>query len=201
MIKTWDDITISIWQELEAIEADNAITRFLNQISIITDTDIDEIRSMPIIKFNKLRDDLKFMNEPPNKDVVVKFEIDGVKYGIIPQMDFMSAGEWIDAENWKDKVDENIHLYSALIYRPITKETATHHEIEPHTSSGFIERANLFKERLPITTVYGAVLFFSAFVMSVTKVLADYLMEEHQENLTKISMTKATQTHTKKQND
>lgn len=189
MKKTWHDVTIETWQELEAIQTDSEVTRYIEQIAILSDNDPDFIRNLNIKDFNQLRADLAFMSEPPNKDIMFTFELEGVKYGIIPQMDFITAGEWLDADSWKEKPEENIHLYAALIFRPIVEETATGYTIEKHKADGFLERANLFKKKLPITHVYGGVLFFSSFVIDVTKILVDYLNEQIQEDPNLMKMT------------
>jgi hypothetical protein len=94
---------------------------------------------------------------------------------MIPQLDFITTGEWMDAETWKDDSVNNIHLYAALLYRPIIKEDGDLYEIEPHKSSGFVERANLFKEKLPITMIHGTVLFFSTIATDYIKILGDFL--------------------------
>ena len=130
--KSWDDVTIAMWQEINQIETESEITRQIEQISILTDSDSQEIRNMPLPKFNKLRQELSFLSEKPSANVTTTFEINGREYGMIPQLDFISTGEWMDAESWKDKPVDNIHLYAALIYRPITKKDGDVYEIEPH---------------------------------------------------------------------
>lgn len=194
--KSWNDVTIGMWQEISQIQTDSPITEMIEQISVLADMDSEEIRAMSMTEFRKLQDDITFIQKAPNPEVTIKFEIDGVRYGMIPQLDFISTGEWMDAESWKDESVNNIHLYAALLYRPITKDGEVY-EIETHKSSGFMERANLFKERLSITTIHGAVLFFSSSAIEFTKILADYLVEEAQEkkNLMKMNQT---QTLTKK---
>lgn len=179
--KSWDDVTIAMWQEINQIETESEITRQIEQISILTDSDSEEIRSMPMSKFNKLRQELIFLSQKPSANVITTFEIEGKEYGIIPQMDFISTGEWMDAENWKDNPVDNIHLYAALVYRPIIKREGDFYEIEPHKSSGFMERAELFRNNLSITTIHGAVLFFSSFVIGFMPILEDYFNNSQME--------------------
>jgi len=175
---SWDDVTIAMWQELNSIETQSEITRQIEQISILTDTDSEEIRSMPMNKFNELRNELVFLSQKPTANVTTTFEIEGKEFGIIPQLDFISTGEWMDAENWKENPVDNIHLYAALVYRPITKKDGDVYEIEPHKSAGFMERAELFKNTLSITTIHGAVLFFSSFVIGFMPILEDYFNQD-----------------------
>lgn len=200
MIKGWNEITISRWKEINQVQSEFEISRLVEILSILTDRDPDELRSLPVNEFRKLQSEFAWTAEPPKADVVTKFEIKGKKYGIIPQLDFITAGEWLDAESWKDDSVANIHFYSALIYRPIVKEDDTTWEIEPHKTAGFLERANLFLNELPITQVYGAVLFFLASAVGFSESIQDYLTQKQKihENQTKMTQT---QTHTKKRKE
>lgn len=194
--KSWDEVTISQWIELSQIDTDSPVTQMIEQISILADIDPVEVRAMSMTDFRKLQDEITFIQTSPTAEVTLKFELDGKRYGMIPQLDFISTGEWMDAETWKDDSIGNIHLYAALLYRPIVKEDGEVYEIEPHKPSGFLERANLFKEKLSITMIHGTVLFFSSIAIEYTKILADYLVTTAQEQ--KQTMMNQTQTPTKK---
>ena len=195
-IKSWDDVTIGMYQELSQIQSESEVTKEIEQISILTDSDPEQIRAMSLPEFGKWRRAITFVNESPTKEVKIKFDIDGKKYGMIPQMDFISTGEWADADSWSHKPIENIHLYAAMLFRPITKDEGDYYEIEPHKSQGFLERASLFRDRLSINVIHGSVLFFSTFAIKPIQIIQDYLIEEQQtQSLTK---KKQIQTLTKK---
>lgn len=200
MIKSWDDITIERWQEINEVQNESEVARIIETVSILTDKDPGELRQMKVNDFRDLQSQFSWASTPPKPDIEIKFEIDGIKYGMIPQLDFITAGEWLDCESWKDDSVKNMHFYAALLYRPIVKESESTYEIEPHKTAGFIERANLFLQRLSITKCYGAVLFFSAFGIEFMKITQDYLPQilEEQENQMK---TMQTQTVTKMQNE
>lgn len=175
-IKTkWEDVTIEMYQELNTIQSDNEATLFIERVAVLADCDPEDIRQMSISKFRELQERLTFLQQEVPAIVDTKLEIDGVKYGMIPQLNFITAGEWIDAENWKEQPIDNIHLYAALLYRPITKENADgSYEIEPHKPNGFLERAELFKKKLSITNIHGTVLFFSTLGIQLMPILAEY---------------------------
>lgn len=195
--KNWNDVTISMWQELNLIDTDSEITKLISQISILTDTDSEEIRKLPMKEFRSFTQQIGFLSEKITTEVETRFTLDGKLYGLIPSLEFITTGEWIDAENWRDKPIENLHLYAAMLYRPVTKDDGVSYEIEPHRPGGFLERAQLFKDRLSITTIHGAVLFFSASAIVSMEHLTAYLTKMTQEaSLTK---TKPTQKATKKQ--
>ena len=178
-IKTkWSDVTVGQYQELTSIQTDNEVSLFIERLSILTDRDPAEIRALSMREFQDFQKKLAFLSQDVSSEVVLKFELDGVRYGMIPDLNFITAGEWIDAENWKSQPIENLHLYAALIFRPIVKETEDNYYIEEHKSHGFLKRSELFKDKLSIEIVNGAVLFFSSFVIGLMPILADYLQTD-----------------------
>jgi hypothetical protein len=95
-------------------------------------------------------------------------------------MTLMEAGVFIDAEQFKEDSIENLHLLTALVYRPIIKEEGEDYEIEKHKAEGFEKRANLFKEKISVEAVMGAVLFFSLVEMRLLEGLATSFLQEVQ---------------------
>ena len=197
--KSWDEVTLGQWREIEMVNTENEVSAFLDKVSILADCDPQTIREMKMSDYLELKEDVKFLSKPLEKKVNLKIEIDGKKYGMIPNMNFITAGEWLDAESWSKDPVSNIHNYCALLYRPITKEDGDIYEIEEHKVFGFEERANLFYDKIPITTIYGSVLFFSTLGLNCMEIIADYLQVE-TENLTvtKTTKKKTTQKATKK---
>lgn len=196
-IESWADITIGQYQEMMLIETENDITRFIQQISIALDIDSEEIRKLSLSEFKKLQDNMSFLSVKVEADLSPIIEIDGKKYGLIPDMGTVDAGTFIDAEQFKEDTILNLHNLVALIYRPVIKQDGDEYEIERHKAEGFERRANLFKEKVSIETVMGAVVFFSSVATELSINLLTYLadQQETQETPTK---TKKTRTRTKK---
>lgn len=197
--QSWDEIPIKVWKEMNEVQSEYESTKTIERMAIITDTDPEEIRALSFIDFNKFQSKLSFLNRSISNEVKTTFVLGNREYGMIPNLDLITAGEWIDAENWKEKPIDNMHLYAALIYRPIIKKDDDgSYQIEPHTVHGFMSRAEKFNNDLPITTIYGSVLFFSALGMASMENIAAYL-ESLQKKEKKTKKTR-TQTHTKKRN-
>lgn len=80
------------------------------------------------------------------------FEIDGVRYGLIPNFDDMTMGEFVDLDSVKDYKKETDKLMS-ILYRRIVKEDGLRYEIEPYNT------AYSFKN-IPAGVALGALVFF-----------------------------------------
>jgi hypothetical protein len=113
-------------------------------------------------------------------------------------MNLISAGVFIDAEQFKLEPMLNLHNLLALIYRPVTKELPDgEYEIEEHKAQGFEKRASVFKS-LSIETVLVAVLFFSLLATESSIAFLHYSSQKMKEEQEKLMKTKKTQTPTKK---
>ena len=196
--QSWDEIPIKVWKEMNEVQSEYESTKTIERMSIITDVDPEEIRALSFDNFKKFQSKLSFLNASITNEVKTTFVLGNKEYGMIPHLDLITAGEWIDAENWKEKPIDNIHLYAALIYRPITlKNDDGTYEIEPHTVHGFMSRAERFNNELPITTIYGSVLFFSALGISSMESITEYLVQLQSQAQKKTKKTR-TRTPTKK---
>lgn len=197
-VKSWADITVSQYQEMMLIDTTNEITKFVEQISICLDVDTEEVRSMSYSEYKDLQSKMSFLAQEPKAEMDLIIEVEGRKYGLIPDMSLISAGVFIDAEQFKLEPMANLHNLLALIYRPIVRELPDgEYEIEEHKAQGFEKRATLFKS-LSIETVLGAVLFFSLLGTESSIAFLSYSsqrMKEEMENLTRMTTT---QTPTKK---
>ena len=179
-IKSWADVTIGQYQEIMSIQTTNKISKFIESLSILLDCDPQVIRDMNMSQYNKLVAESQFLSKQPESIIEQIIEVDGKKYGLIPDMTLMEAGVFIDAEQFKEDSIENLHLLTALVYRPIVKEEGEDYEIEKHKAEGFEKRANLFKEKISVEAVMGAVLFFSLVEMRLLEGLATSFLQEVQ---------------------
>ena len=199
-VKDWCDITIGQYQELRLVESESAVTKTIEQIAIAVDCDPQYLRELSLDDFYDLRNKMAFLQKDPEKEMVNIIEIDGKRYGLIPDMMLMKTSEFVDAEMWKEKPIENLHNYIAMLYRPIIFEDGDEYKIEPHKPEGFARRANLFKNKVSIELVIGAVVFFSLLEMKLLECLTGSFQKELQTNLKEIQRlmkTKKTRTPSK----
>lgn len=186
--KNWNEVTISEYQEICSITSENDLERSIEIISILTGETSEDIRKCPLSDFYTFLEEVKFVSTSPDADVNKTFMLDGIEYGIIPNLNFISTGEWLDAEQWKDQPIENMHLYAALLFRPIIFNNNIYYTIEEHKTEGFFERAELFKDRLSVNKIFGAQFFFSVIGLEFMMNLADYSAENRK--VKKVKRTK-----------
>lgn len=85
-----------------------------------------------------------------------RIEIDGERYGLIPDWGEFTLGEWIDCQNAMQDFWKNAHKLMAILYRPIAWEVKKQYGIKPYTAK---EDAEVMR-KIPAQLVSGAVVFF-----------------------------------------
>ena len=146
----WSDLSLG---ELQVImTADNP----LEKISICSGYSVEKFRAMPqkLIQAATAHLDNLLTQETARHEKVV--EIDGKRFGFIPNWDEFTAGEWIDIEAYLEDFWANAHKIMALLYREVTYELGEKYEVKKYTAK---EDPTIFEE-VPADLVSGMLLFF-----------------------------------------
>jgi hypothetical protein len=64
-------------------------------------------------------------------ELISRFTINNIEFGLIPNFDDMSAGEFADLDDYNSDV-EQWHKCMAVLYRPVTNKLDNLYEIEPY---------------------------------------------------------------------
>lgn len=113
------------------------------------------------------------------------FEMDGVKYGMIPNLENITFGEYIDLDSYITPQEEGQVLHEeafkfmATLYRPITEEVKGLYQIEPYNDSS--DSWRVFKEHCKADVYLGAVSFFLTLKQDLLIALKRYLQVASQE--------------------
>jgi hypothetical protein len=109
---------------------------------------------------------------------LTKFELDGVKYGAIPNFDDITYGENKDItyfiNDW-----EQMHNAMSVIYRPIEQEVLGKYRIEEYTN---LDRAEQMKQ-MPLGIAFSCLVFFCNLTKELLKCIPNYLEEEMEKEM------------------
>ena len=146
----WSDLTLGELQVMMTSENQ------LERISICTGQSVEKLRTMPqkLIEAAGAHIDQLLTQETARFEKVV--EMDGKRFGFIPDWDAFTAGEWIDLENYLEDFWKNAHKVMAVLFRPVTYELGDKYEVKKYTAK---EDASLFED-MPADLVSGTLLFF-----------------------------------------
>ena len=128
----------------------------LERISACTGKSVDKLRTMPqkLIEAAGAHIDQLLTQETARFEKVV--EMDGKRFGFVPDWDAFTAGEWIDLETYLEDFWKNAHKVMAVLFREVTYELGEKYEVKKYTAK---EDASIFEE-MPADLVSGTLLFF-----------------------------------------
>ena len=151
--KSWNEITVSQWVELNSIDPEEYNSVFLHTleaISILSDTDPEELEELSPEELIDLASQVSFIKrEPSNKPNEL------VKGFRLKPMDALTLGEFIDLEHYVSQSVQNFDILLSILYKRWKTDEWNNLIFEPYTYS-IMSRKSLFEE-VSINEVFGAV--------------------------------------------
>jgi hypothetical protein len=167
VIELKEDITIGMYQKIKAGGEEltknpaKLLSIYLNKpLALLKDTSKENIKFVEqylsqVLAVTEVDDELHNY-----------FKLDDVTYGLENDWTKLQWGAWVDLEVYSSgEVDENIHKIMSILYRPITGWKKDKYILSPYKSDEVEDRAELFREKLPVKYWWGAANFF--FLISV----------------------------------
>ena len=184
--ETLRDIKLSQWQRyIEILEKnkDAELTGFLEKklLGIFCGVELKDVDRIGLSVFdNTIR---HLSNILTTKSELVKtFKLKGtdgvtVEFGLIPNFDKMSYGEFIDLEKYL-LVDKDLHRAMAVMYRPIRIRTKDSYLIHDYKGTEYL--AEVMKST-PLDVALGARVFFYRLATKLSNFTMAYTLKELQQ--------------------
>jgi hypothetical protein len=125
---------------------------------------------------NKVVDVLNNMFEK-KPDLTRTFKIDGVEYGMIPDLDNISLGEYIDLDTYISDW-QNMQSAMNVLYRPIKDKIG-----DKYTIVDYDVDTKEKLEHIPMDRVLGSIFFLYNLGIELSMVMVDYLENPQMGNL------------------
>ena len=167
-----NDITVSEYLKFIEVNKEDADEEFLihKTISIFCDIPMKDVLNIDAKEAQDIALEIyAVLNQ--NAEFVDRFELNGIKYGFIPNLEDLSLGEYIDLETYL-KDQKNLHKVAAVMYRPVIKEYRDLYDIENYSAS--LKSQNDMKEA-PIGIISQGVVFFYNIVNELLRDFPHYL--------------------------
>lgn len=127
----------------------------IQMVAIFCNLSVADVMKIPVNDFAEIVENIaKVLNQKPQ--LVRTFQLNGVSYGFIPNLDKMSLGEYATIDSLLGDND-NLSLLMSVMYRPITESVLPFYKIAPY--DGDESKAELFND-VPMDIVTGSILFF-----------------------------------------
>lgn len=180
-----DDVTIEQYQKYVKVmdqNKDNEDSNFINLklLNIFCGITMKEAYELPIKEFDSILSHLvKILSTKPK--LQTRFTMTDpkgktVEFGFIPNLDKMTLGEYIDAENYMSDW-ETIHKAMAVFYRPIVAGNKDFYKIEKYEGS---DKYSTLMKDAPASVAAGTFLFFLNLGIELSKITMDSLRKQQQ---------------------
>jgi hypothetical protein len=161
VVKVQPEITIEQFQRLQHKE-DLYKTSPADLLSMLLSVPVNELKDLPLNQMEFVQSYLMSqMTESSLKDEMYNiFTHNGVEYGLENDWSKLAWGAWMDMEVFaSEKIEENIHLIMAILYRPVVEKKNDKYKIKPYKADEIEDRAYEFRQ-LPVKYWFGASSFF-----------------------------------------
>ena len=176
-----NDITLEQYQKFALINTEEQDKEFFmfKTIEIFCGVDIALVSKMRLSDAESISNEVLEVLQQ-NVPFTNKFELDGVKYGFIPDLQAISLGEFIDLEEGLSK-DKDFHKAASVMFRPIVKEFGELYTIEGYEAS---TEAHHIMKQAPVGIISAAIVFFYNIANELLKASQDFSSQEKEEAMT-----------------
>lgn len=160
-------------RNLTGSDTENAYT----MISVLCNMTMDDVKGLPVDDFNNIT---TILAKTINKKSILKtrFHIGDVEYGLIPNFDNMSIGEYIDLDTFiRDEKD--LHKALTVLFRKITYSHNGKYRIAKYTSE---EDYDIMLDA-PLDAARGVMVFFLNLSRELLNHIPQYLAAEMDKDI------------------
>jgi hypothetical protein len=184
--ETLRDIKLSQWQKyIDILEKnkDAELTGFLEKklLGIFCNVELKDIDRIGLSVFdNTIQHLSEVLNSKP--ELVKTFKMTGtdgvtVEFGLIPNFDKMSYGEFVDLEKYLF-IDKDFHRAMAVMYRPVKLKSKGSYLIHDYKGTEYL--AEVMKST-PLDVALGARVFFYRLATKLSNFTMAYTLKELQQ--------------------
>lgn len=172
------EISLKQYQKFLKLQDSNEDSYFLQckMIEIFCNLDAKSVRMLKVGDANKVVDVLNNMFEK-QPELIRTFKIGGVEYGMIPDLDDISLGEYIDLDTYIGDW-QNMQIAMNVLYRPINKKIG-----DKYTIVDYDVDAKEKLEHIPMDIVLGSIFFLYNLGIELSMVMVDYLEQPQMDSL------------------
>ena len=175
------EVTLEQYQKFTKLNTEeNEDSSFLmhKTVEIFCNLNLQDIAKVKFTYVQEILNDINNLFEK-KQDLIPTFTHRGIEYGLIPVLDDMTLGEYVDLdENFTDW--DNMHKAMAVLYRPVTFKKGDRYQIEEYNG---LDNAETMKQ-MPLNIVMGCMFFFWNLNEELLKTTLNYLSQEIPKELT-----------------
>jgi hypothetical protein len=172
------EITLSAFQKYLKISEGQQDDNFLKHkaIEIFCGVPLLTVSNMRQIDVNDINEKIAIVLEQKPR-LQQTFNLDGLNFGFIPNLEDMTAGEYIDLDTYIQNMD-TMHKALAVLYRPIKTKLKDKYLIEDYEGS---DKYSSIMKDVSLEVAFGASVFFWDLGRELLSSSIHYLQAHQQE--------------------
>jgi len=173
---TLNEITLGQYQEFSKLDITKESEVQSKMIEIFCKVPVEVVRSM---KAKDITDICTIINNmfDVEHQMLNRFDLNGVKYGFIPDLENMSFGEYVDLDTFIGDND-NLHRAMNVLYRPIDLLQGQRYTLKEYDPDINEEAKNY-----PLDACFGAMVFFYDLGKDLSTVILNSSSKQNEQNL------------------
>ncbi len=172
------EISLKQYKKFLKIQENNEDSYFLQckMIEIFCNLDAKSVRLLKLADADKVVQILNKMFEA-KPQLIRTFKLGNIEYGIIPSLDEISLGEYVDLDTYMGDW-QNMQIAMNVLYRPIKEKIGDKYLIKEYD----VESKDILQE-IPMDVVFGSIFFLYNLGIDLSKAMMDYLEGSQMDSL------------------
>jgi len=174
LINKWEDVTLERWIKLLAFNSKTKSGEALETIAALSDIPKDLISQLELKDVALIMSKIAEIQSEQDSSLKKIIEIEGKKYGFMPDLDSITLGEYADLEQYiKMGTEKHLPEIMSILYRPVTEQT----DSGVYTIDAYDGNINIRAEemkKMAAEQVQNALVFFYNFVSVFALTLESY---------------------------
>tara|TARA_R110000751_G_C13631371_1_gene465867 strand:+ start:43 stop:696 length:654 start_codon:yes stop_codon:yes gene_type:complete len=172
------EISLKQYKKFLKIQESNEDSYFLQckMIEIFCNLDAKSVRLLKLADADKVVQILNKMFEA-KPQLIRTFKLGNIEYGIIPSLDEISLGEYVDLDTYMGDW-QNMQIAMNVLYRPIKERIGGKYLIKEYD----VESKDILQE-IPMDVVFGSIFFLYNLGIDLSKAMMDYLEGSQMDSL------------------
>ena len=174
LIDSWADVNMETWAKVVSLEAGSKVKEAEETIAALSDIPLQLVKSLAIRDVAVIMGKLAELQSESGQSLKKVIEIDGVEYGMHPNLDDITLGEYADIESFiKNGIQNNMPELMAVLFRPIVEKKGDIYAIAAYDGNIAIRAEEM--KKMSAENVQSCLVFFWSFANELLKITPSVL--------------------------
>ena len=180
LINSWSEVSLEMWTKIIASETGSKTKEAEEIITSLSDIPKQLVNELAIRDVAIIMGKIAELQSEQGTVLKKVFEIDGVEYGMHPNLDDITLGEYADIESLiKEGLEQNMAELIAVLFRPITERNGSAYTIKAYDGDITLRAEEM--KKMSAQQVQSCLVFFWRLGNEFLKITPSVLQERAKE--------------------